>query len=90
MGHFIRIVYFVVACGDWFDVVTNCTTVVVLRLLDITRLRAQGCAAHSPQSNVFFFRFNCWYFIHQLVKRNGQRRKSQFDNITIVSFFSEI
>lgn len=83
MGHFIRIVYFVVACGDWFDVVTNCTTVVVLRLLDITRLRAQGCAAHSP-------RINCWYFIHQLVKRNGQRRKSEFDNITMVSFFSEI
>ena len=23
MDHFIRIVYFVVACGDWFDVVTT-------------------------------------------------------------------
>jgi len=32
MGHFIRIVYFVVAWGDWFDVVTNCTTLVVLML----------------------------------------------------------
>ena len=44
MGHFIRIVYFAVAFGDWFDVVTNCTIVVVLRLLAITRLRARGCS----------------------------------------------